>query len=98
MPAYLIARIEVTDWEKYQQYVEATPAVISRYGGKFIVRGAQSVVLEGEPETRRLVVIEFPTLERAKQFFHSPEYTRVKQLRIAASVGQFLAVDGVPGP
>jgi uncharacterized protein (DUF1330 family) len=98
MPAYLIARIEVTDWERYRQYVEATPGVISRYGGKFIVRGGQSVVLEGEPETRRLVVIEFPTLERAQEFFHSPEYTRVKQLRTGASVGQFLAVDGIPVP
>ena len=96
MPAYLIARIEVTDWKRYRQYVEATPGVVSRCGGKFIVRGRQSVVLEGEPESRRLVVIEFPTLERAQEFFHSPEYTRVKQLRAGASVGQFLAVDGVP--
>jgi uncharacterized protein (DUF1330 family) len=96
MPAYLIARIEVTDWERYRQYVEATPGVISRYGGKFIIRGGQTVVLEGEPETRRLVVIEFPTLERAKQFYDSPEYTRVKQLRVGAALGQFLAVEGVP--
>ncbi len=96
MPAYLIARIEVTDWERYRQYVEATTEVVTRYGGKFVVRGGQSVVLEGEPENRRLVVIEFPTLERAQEFFHSPEYTRVKHLRGGASVGQFLAVDGVP--
>ena len=95
MPAYIIARVEVTDWERYSEYVKATPEVVARFGGKFIVRGGQIVTLEGEPEKRRLVVIEFPSLQRAQEFFRSPEYTRVKQLRIGASVGQFLAVDGV---
>jgi len=95
MPAYIIARVEVTDWERYSQYIKATPEVIARYGGKFIVRGGEMVTLEGEPEKRRLVVIEFPSLQRAQEFFHSPEYTKVKQLRLGASVGQFLAVQGV---
>lgn len=94
MPAYLIARVEVTDWDRYREYTKATPEAIARYGGKFIVRGGEVVALEGEPENRRLVVIEFPTLERAMEFFHSPEYTRVKALRAGAAVGQFLVVDG----
>lgn len=97
MPAYIIARVEVTDWERYRQYTKATPEVIGRYGGKFIVRGAESVTLEGEPEKRRLVIIEFPTLERAKEFYHSLEYTQVKGLRAGAAVGQFLAVEGFDG-
>ncbi len=97
MAAYLIARVEVTDWEQYQQYTAATPAVIQQYGGRFIVRGGPIVTLEGEPETRRLVVIEFPDLARARQFFHSPEYRRVKELRHGAAVGQFIAVDGWAG-
>jgi uncharacterized protein (DUF1330 family) len=95
MAAYIIARVEVTDWEQYREYTKATPEAIARYGGKFIVRGGEIVALEGEPETRRLVVIEFPSLQRAQEFFHSPEYTRVKQLRLGAAVGQFLAVQGV---
>jgi uncharacterized protein (DUF1330 family) len=94
MPAYLIARVEVTNWDRYREYTKATPEAIARYGGKFIVRGGEVVTLEGEQENRRLVVIEFPTLERAKEFFHSPEYTRVKALRTGAAVGQFLVVDG----
>ncbi|HZR18010.1 MAG TPA: DUF1330 domain-containing protein [Verrucomicrobiae bacterium] len=97
MPAYIIARVAVTDWDQYRQYTKATPAAIARYGGKFIVRGGEIVTLEGEPENRRLVVIEFPTLERAKEFFHSPEYTQVKALRAGAAVGQFLAIDGFSG-
>jgi uncharacterized protein (DUF1330 family) len=97
MPAYIIARVEVTDLDQYREYTKATPAAIAQYGGKFIVRGGAIVTLEGEPENRRLVVIEFPTLERAKEFFHSPEYTQVKALRAGAAVGQFLAIDGFSG-
>ena len=98
MPAYILARVEVTDWERYREYTKATPAAISRYGGKFIVRGGEIVNLEGEPETRRLVVIEFPTLDRAKEFYNSAEYTAVKALRAGAAVGQFVAVNGFSGP
>ena len=94
MPAYIIARVEVTDRELYREYTKATPEAITKYGGRFIVRGGRIVTLEGEPENRRLVVIEFSSLERAQEFFHSPEYTKVKALRAGAAVGQFLAVEG----
>jgi uncharacterized protein (DUF1330 family) len=94
MSAYIIARVEVTDWARYREYTKETSAAIARYGGKFIIRGGEITTLEGEPETRRLVVIEFPSLDQAKAFYHSPEYTRVKGLRAGAAVGQFLAVEG----
>ena len=87
--------ISFTDWTRYREYTKETPAAIERYGGKFIVRGGQITTLEGEPETRRVVVIEFPNLDQAKAFYHSPEYTRVKALRASAAVGQFLLVEGV---
>lgn len=94
MPAYLIARVEVTDWERYRAYTKATPTAIAAYGGKFIVRGGEITTLEGEPETRRLVIIEFPSLEQAKAFYNSPEYARAKALRAGAAVGQFIVVPG----
>ena len=94
MAAYIIARVAVTDWSRYREYTKATPEVIARYGGKFIIRGGEIVTLEGEPETRRLVVLEFPTLKQAQEFYHSPEYTQAKQLRGGAAIGQFIAVDG----
>ena len=94
MPAYLIARVEVTDWNKYRRYTKATPAAIERFGGKFIVRGGEMVTLEGPPETRRVVIIEFPSLDRAKAFYHSPEYSDVRKLREGAATGQFFAIDG----
>ena len=95
MAAYIIARVEVTDWERYRQYTSATPEVIAKYGGKFIIRGGEILTLEGDPENRRLVVIEFPSLRSAEEFFHSSEYTKVKELRVGASIGQFLAIAGV---
>ena|SRR5215471_21752643 len=95
MPAYIVARVEVTDPVRYQEYIKATPAAIARYGGKFIIRGGELITLEGPLETRRLVVIEFPSLEQAKAFFSSEEYGRAKALRTGAAVGQFLAVQGV---
>jgi len=94
MPAYIIARVEVTDWDRYREYTKATPAAIARYGGRFIVRGGEMVVLEGPAETRRVVVIEFPTLDKAKEFFHSEEYSQVKKLRKGAAMGQFIAIEG----
>lgn len=96
MAAYIIARVEVTDWNRYREYSKATPEVIARFGGKFIVRGGDIVTLEGEPEKRRLVVIEFPNMERAQEFFRSPEYTSAKNLRAGAAIGQFLAIEGPP--
>ncbi len=94
MPAYLIARVEVTDWPRYREYMKATPGAIARHGGKFIVRGGEMVTLEGPPETRRVVIIEFPSLDQAKAFYHSEEYAQAKKLRAGAATGQFLAIDG----
>src|SRR5262249_29643630 len=96
MPAYIIARVDVTDWNQYKRYTDATPAVIERFGGKFIVRGGEVVTLEGQQEKRRIVVIEFPTLERAKEFFNSEEYSKVRKLREGAATGQFVAIGGYP--
>ena len=94
MPAYLIARVEVTDWSRYREYTKATPAVIEQFGGKLIVRGGDIVTLEGPEDTRRFVIIEFPSLEQAKAFWHSKEYSQVRKLREGAAVGQFMTIDG----
>jgi uncharacterized protein (DUF1330 family) len=94
MAAYLIARVEVTDWEKYKKYMQATPAAIARFGGKFIARGGEMVTLEGPAEMRRVVIIEFPSLESINAFFSSPEYVAAKKLRLGAATGEFLAIEG----
>ena len=95
MAAYLLARVEVTDWERYKEYTKKTPGAIAKYGGKFIIRAGDMVTLEGPEETRRVVLIEFPSLEKVKESYYSQEYQEAKKLREGAAIGQFLAIDGV---
>ena len=94
MPGYLIARVNVTDPEQYRKYTQVTPGVIEKYGGRFIVRGGPAVTLEGPEETNRLVVIEFPSRERAIEFYRSAEYQEARKLRKGAALGSFVAVEG----
>lgn len=95
MPAYVLVRSAVGDMEQYKKYVEASSAVAGKFGGRFVVRGGRSVVLEGPAEPRRLVVLEFPSLKHAQDWYHSPEYQSAKALRSGAAVAEFLAVEGV---
>jgi uncharacterized protein (DUF1330 family) len=96
MPAYIIARVQVTDWERYRKYTNATPAAIQRFGGRFVVRGGKTITLEGPQETGRVVIIEVPNIDQAQAFYHSEEYSRAKKLREGAATGQFLAIEGCP--
>jgi uncharacterized protein (DUF1330 family) len=97
MPAYLIARVHITDPTRYAEYAKLTPAAIAKHGGRFVVRGGEVTTLEGTPERDRVVVIEFPSLDRAKAFWSSPEYAEAKAKRAGAANGQFILVDGFPG-
>ncbi len=95
MTAYLLGRVKITDPDRYKDYMKKTPEAIEKYGGKFIVRGGDVMTLEGEGETRRMVLIEFPSVEKAKEFYYSPEYQEAKKLREGAATGQFLVLAGV---
>ena len=94
MPAYLIAQIEVRDPERYRDYTLHTPRVIAAFGGRMIVRNGERVVLEGPPDPRRVVVVEFPTLADVIRFHGSPEYTVLRRMREAAGDAQIIAIDG----
>lgn len=95
MSAYIIGRIEVTEWDQYKKYIAETPGVIAKFGGRFIVRGGDMNTLEGPEETRRVVVIEFPSLDKAKEFYYSEEYTQTRKLRENAAIASLIAIDGV---
>ncbi len=97
MPAYLIARIHVTDPERYKGYTALTPGAIEKHGGRFVVRGGPVTTLEGPAENARVVVIEFPSMAQAKTFWSSPEYEHAKSKRKGAATGQFILIDGVAG-
>jgi len=94
MPAYIITRVKVEDPALIKEYMESVPPILSKYGGKFLVRGVPKHTLEGPIESRRVVVIEFPTLSDAEAYYHSEEYTAARKLRDWVAVAEFVAVDG----
>jgi uncharacterized protein (DUF1330 family) len=96
MPAYLLANITVTDPDRYQSYREQVGPVVAQYGGRFLVRAGKVHPLEGEFGLDRCVVLEFPSMEAAQRFYHSPEYAPLLSLRIAATQSKVVFVEGVP--
>ncbi len=95
MPAYMLIRVDVDDPAQLKAYQAATPPIVEKYLGKFIVRGGSSVTLEGAVESRRIVVIEFPALSDAEAFYHSREYSEARKLREGIGSFEFIAVDGI---
>ena len=95
MAAYIIVRMHVSDMEQYKEYTKVAPGVVAHYGGRIIVRGGETVTLEGPEEKDRIVVLEFPSLDQAKAFYGSEEYTAAIKLREGAATAQFIAVAGV---
>jgi uncharacterized protein (DUF1330 family) len=96
MPGYILAKVNVTDMKKYQEYLKVTPATIAKHGGKFIVRGGEMETLEGAPVTERIVVLEFPSYQKAKEWYRSTDYQNAKKLREGAAEASFIAINGVP--
>ena len=96
MAAYVIAQVDIKDPERYAEYIKMVPATVTQYGGKFIARGGNAEVLEGEKKLpQRLVIIEFESMERAKAWWASDEYREAKALRQATSNGTLFLVDGM---
>jgi uncharacterized protein (DUF1330 family) len=95
MAAYIIADSHVTDPAMYDQYRALVPAALAAYGGRFLVRGGETAVLEGDWSPRRVIVIEFADLAAARTFYDSPEYRAARNLRAGAATIDMIAVAGV---
>ena len=95
MPAYVIVETNVTDPEQYEQYKAASPAAIAAGGGRFLVRGGELVVLEGDWQPPRLVMLEFEDLEAARRWYESEAYQEAKKLREGAARFRAVAVEGI---
>lgn len=95
MVAYVIVDAEILDPVKYEEYKKLTPQAIAKHGGRFLARGGQTVVLEGDWRPNRVVVIEFPSLEAARNFYTSVEYTAARRARAGATKMDIIAVDGI---
>ena len=95
MAAYLIVETDIHDPEQYEHYKAASPGVVAAGGGRFLVRGGELAVLEGDWQPKRLVVLEFESLEAAKRFYESEQYQEAKRLRDGAADLRMVAVEGV---
>jgi uncharacterized protein (DUF1330 family) len=94
MPAYIIVEVDIHDPEQYEDYKKLTPGSLQPFGGKFIVRGGQAENLEGDWQPKRIVVLEFPSVEKAKQWWASEEYAPAKALRQRTSTTRMIVVKG----
>ena len=95
MAAYIIVDVSITDPAEYEAYKKLTPAAIAAFDGKFIVRGGQTETLEGDWQPERIVVLEFPSAERAKAWWNSDIYSAAKLIRQRAAKTKMIVVEGV---
>jgi uncharacterized protein (DUF1330 family) len=95
MPAYIIVETDIHDPEQYEQYKAASPGAVASGGGRFVARGGELAVLEGDWEPSRIVILEFPDLEAARRWYDSPEYVEARKLREGAANLKMVAVEGV---
>jgi uncharacterized protein (DUF1330 family) len=94
MAGYVVAEVEVTDPVVYEEYRKLVPATVAKYGGKFLVRGGSVDSKEGGWQPKRLVVLEFASLEQANKWYHSPEYAPALALRTKAARSKVVLVEG----
>ena len=94
MAGYIIARVKVTDPEKYRDYTAVTPGLIAKYGGRFIVRGGRCETPES-PQKDRHVIVEFPDYKAALACYRSDDYQAAAKIRLMHSDSDFMIIEGV---
>ena len=94
MAGYIVAEVEITDPDEYEKYAQQTAATLEPYGGKFLVRGGQPETLEGDWKSKRIVIIEFRSVEQARAWYDSPEYSAIIGIRHSSAVSNILIVRG----
>lgn len=93
--AYVLVQVDVSNARQYGEYTKLSPGIIEKFGGRFLARGGRTVTLEGVPAQGRVVVVEFPSFERAQEFYNSREYQAAKKVRAGAATAQFILVEGM---
>jgi uncharacterized protein (DUF1330 family) len=95
MPAYVVVEIDVADPVRYESYKAMVPPSLEAFGGRFRVRGGKVETLEGDWSPKRFVIVEFPSVEKAKAWWESAEYAEAKALRQATAKTQMIVVEGL---
>ena len=93
-PAYLVVDAQSSDPQAMARYRELAQAAVAAYGGRYLVRGGEYAVLEGDWRPQRLVVVEFPSMEQARGFYDSPEYRAAREARAGVSSFDMVLVEG----
>ena len=94
MAAYIVVQVDIKEPVRYDDYRKMVPASLEKYGGKFLVRGGKTHTLEGGWAPKRIVALEFPSMEQAQKWYRSPEYAPLIELRKRASRGKLILVEG----
>jgi uncharacterized protein (DUF1330 family) len=95
MLAYVIAEVEVTDPTLFEQYRQGVPATVAAHGGRYLVRGGAVTPAEGDWRPKRLIILEFPSVERAKAWHASPAYAPLKAMRERSARSKVVIVEGL---
>ena len=95
MSAYIIVEIEVTDPIGYEEYKKLAGASVATFGGKYVVRGGQTEVLEGDWNPKRIVILEFASMQRAKDWLHCEDYAKPSKMRHRTAKTNMILVEGV---
>ena len=95
MAAYLVVDIDVTNPAQFEEYKKLAPPAITKYGGRYVIRGGAYEVLEGAWKPQRLTIVEFDSMEKAKAFYTSPEYQVAIKARAGAANFKALLVQGI---
>ena len=95
MPAYIIVEIDIVDPVGYEEYKKLAGATVEKYGGKYIVRGGKTEMLEGDWHPKRIVVLQFKSLQRAKEWLNSEEYHAPRKMRHRTARTKMIVVEGI---
>jgi len=93
--AYVIVEIDILDPERYEEYKKLAGATVEKYGGKYIVRGGKTEVLEGDWQPKRIVVLKFESMQRAKDWLKCEEYREPRKMRHRTAKTNMILVEGV---
>ena len=95
MAAYFVVELDIANMAAMESYRAAVPATLAQYGGRFLARGGATELIEGGPEPKRIVILEFTDAAAIKRWYNSPEYQKILPGRLANSTGRAFIVEGV---
>jgi uncharacterized protein (DUF1330 family) len=95
MAGYMVGNITVTDRETFAEYGKLVPETVAQFGGTYVVRGGAAEKIEGEYDPVRIVILQFESVEKAREWYNSDVYAPLKEMRMKASTGDLYFVEGV---